>query len=382
MHGFSATVKTYSADNSLLASIYPKAEGFWMQHTTSPTIWTVRYTGTGSLPTEPDPIGFDVLWTPQWTTWSDTKQKRYSIQPTRGKKTGEAYMIAQNAWTQAGDLAKALDKESKAPGLELRPDAKVQGVPCHVVAVTLKPNTDPVLWYFGIEDNLPRRCEILMPKGAGGGALRVDFTDVVAAAPPLDADDWTITRPDGYDLKINPAYKAPEDRNPTRTIRTTVPQWEVADSEGVLLSPHSLRKKVTVLYFWGTWSPLCKKATPQVALLAKDYADKSVEIVSMAIRDGSPEAVVNAAHAQGQTWRQVPAADDAASLLGVHVVPSVVVLDDQGRVLFKSGRPKGNDYPALYARVRSTIDKALAGKSAKPIPAIKKGTPMPRIPGK
>jgi len=69
-------------------------------------------------------------------------------------------------------------------------------------------------------------------------------------------------------------------------------------------------------------------------------------------------------------------------LLGVHVVPSVVVLDEQGRALFKSGRPKGNDYPALYARVRSTIDKALAGKSAKPVPAIKKDTPMPKIPGK
>ncbi len=383
-NGMSATVISYAADNAMLTGILPHVEGLWIQQTTSPTQWQVRYTGSATDPKNPEPIGFDVLWTPQWTTWKEFKNKTLNIKPTMARNTGESFAVAQSAWSQAGDVARGFGPQLKAPGLELRDDAEVDGVPCHVVAVTSKAQAEPVLWYFGIDDQLPRRCERPMPEQLGGGGIRVDFKDIELGAPPPDATDWTISKPDGWSESISPAYKKRTQlKHPKKSAANalqTGPEWEVIDSEGKSLNAHSLGNKVTVLYFWGTWSPLCKKATPEVIKLAKDYADKPVGIVSMAMRDGDPKAVVEVARKQGQTWRQVPTADDAAAMLGVRVAPSVVVLDAFGRVLYKAGRPMKNDYEGQYQEVRQVIDKALKATPKQPVEDKRSGVPAPRQP--
>ena len=369
--GYTANVRSYFEGSGPMAAIMAKsqAEGRWAQRALGEeNQWAVRYTGQAMAITRAEPIDFDVLWLPDRNTWIDHEAQELNIQPNRGRqKTGEAYQLASGPWGQAKPLATGFaDILKNAAIIEIRDPADINGTRCDVVAITRKADSDPTIWYFGRQDHLPRRSEIVLPDNPElSGAFRVDFTDGLAGADVVSEDDWTIEAPSTYKKNIARAFldaNRPGDnalRPSTKPAALGLPDWEVPDSEGNLVSPGSLHGKVSVLYFWGTWSPACKKTTPEVKALAEAYADQPVEIISMAFREDDAEAVVAAARAQGQTWRQVPAADDAMKVIGVRSAPAIVVLGQQGELLYKSGRPKG-DYTEMFTRIRAIIDRALA----------------------
>lgn len=383
--GFAAEVRTYLGDNTNFASLFPKGEGVWMHHPGGEDgEWSARYSGNGTVMGKPEPIGFDVVWRPDRVVWVDHAEGSYNVQPPRARKRGEGYMLAESAWTQSQGMVDGFTKQLEAHRLAVEPSADVDGVRCDVVSIMPEPDAEPAYWYFGVEDSLPRRTEMRLPEASGGGALRVDFTDVRAGADTVSEADWVLEAPSGYTenisraLSASPAGRPAQQRDAGAPAGPTMPDWEVADSEGSMVSPGSLRGEVSVLYFWGTWSPLCRKATPELVELARDYEDKPVRFVSLAFREGSPDAVLEAARDSGQTWTQVPAADDVVRQLKIRVAPSVVVLGPESRILFQSGRPEGDDFDAMFDEVRAIIDRALAGDL--PAPEAGEG-PEPRGPG-
>lgn len=374
--GFAADVRTYAEGNAMIESAFPKGEGRWVQGAREEGgMATVRYTGQGTVMNRNEPLEFDILYQPDRVSWIDHTDRTFHVERLEGgRKNGEAYTLANSAW-QAEDLARGFARALEAHSLDVREPAEVDGVSCDVVAIQAKPDGDTVLWYFGHEDRLPRRNEIVIPSPING-SIRVDFTGVVAGEGALADAAWEIPVPADYEQKLarqfqparealaSPGDTAGETYAPFPKPQASLPDWEVPDSEGSMVSPGSLRGRIAVLYFWGTWAPPCKKATPEVARLVEDYADKPVEVVSMAFREGSPDDVVAEARAQGQTWRQVPQADDAVSVLGIRVAPSVIVLGPEGELLFRSGRPKGDDYQAMFVDIRGIIDRALSGEPA------------------
>ena len=374
--GYAATVKSYFEGTASLAGMFPKSEGRWAQlplHEEGK--WAVRYAGFGTLMTQKDPIDFDILWLPDRIAWLDHDTETFNVQPHGGRKTGAAFQLASGPWGQAEPLATGFAAAlASAAAIEIRDPAEIDGLACDVVAITQKAGSDPTIWYFGRADHLPRRCELVLPENPQmSGAFRVDFVDGAAGGSAVQDSDWTITAPDGYNESISNQFReSPEET--ARQVLTTPdsadpasvgagrPDWEVPDSEGVLVSPGSLRGKVSVLYFWGTWSPACKKATPEVQALVQAYAGQPVEVISMAFREADADSVVAAARSQGQTWRQVPAADEAATILSVRLAPAIVVLGKGGELLYKSGRP-GNDYTEMFSKVRAIVDQALTAEA-------------------
>ncbi len=78
----------------------------------------------------------------------------------------------------AGGFAEVLES---APSITMATPVEIEGTLCDVVAISAKAGSDPVLWYFGREDNLPRRCEIVLPDNELiSGSIRVDFAGGVA----------------------------------------------------------------------------------------------------------------------------------------------------------------------------------------------------------
>lgn len=370
--GYTATVHSYLDSTGSFASMFPKAKGRWSQRAFNETSeWAVRYTGQATAMTRKEPLDFDVLWLPDRTTWIDHEAQTLHTQSNRGRnKAGEAYQLASGPWGQAEPLANGFATILKtAAVIEILDPADIEGARCNAVAITRKAGSDAIIWYFGREDHLPRRCELVLPDNPQmTGAFRVDFTEGLAGADVVSDADWTLDAPATYTKNIARIFldaNRPGDnlfRPSPAQVAALLPDWQVPDSEGALVSPGSLKGKVSVLYFWGTWSPACKKATPEVKALVEAYADKPVEVISMAFREGDAEAVVAAARAQGQTWRQVPAADDAVKVIGVRSAPAIVILGQQGELLYKSGRPKG-DYAEMFTRIRAIIDNALANPS-------------------
>jgi thiol-disulfide isomerase/thioredoxin len=383
--GYSASIRSHFAGEGPLASMFATTEGRWAQKALGDDAqWAARHTGFGTVGDNKDPVDFDALWLPDRVSWIDNEDQAFNVQPLKGgKKSGAAHQLANNPWDRTESLAQGFAKAFiTASAIDIRDSAEIEGTTCDVVAITDKPGSDPVLWYFGRADHLPRRCEIVLPENPMlNGAMRVDFTDGLAGTDATTDADWEITAPANYEQNISRRFQelSPPDGSqptklPARGTSSGIPDWEVPDSEGALVSPGSLRGKVSVLYFWGTWSPACKKTTPEVAALAEAYADTPVEVISMAFRENDADTVVDAARKQGQTWRQVPAADDAVTVLGIRAAPSIIIWGQQGELLYKSGRPK-SDYTEMFTTIRAIIDRALSeeptedAESANPNPS-------------
>ncbi len=90
--------------------------------------------------------------------------------------------------------------------------------------------------------------------------------------------------------------------------------------------------KVVVLDFWATWCPPCRRALPQVASLAKDFAERDVAVFAVNLMEPS-EKVRAYLEAEGV---DVPVLLDrqgvAAQLYQVNTIPQTVVIDKEGLV--------------------------------------------------
>ncbi len=367
--GYTAEVKSYAEGTPMLATTFPKSEGRWAQlpiDTEQPDTWAVRYTGQGTVMTRPQPVDFDVLWQPDRTSWIDHQNEVFNVQRTEGKKAGESYQLASSAFGQASDLARGFAGAlASAATIEMLAPAEIQGTLCDAVAIRTDAGSDAVVWYFGHEDKLPRRSEVVLPDNdLISGSIRVDFADGIASPDAVTDDDFKIFAPDGYERDIARIFQDKKQQSLTNQPLPIpraggAPEWEVADTKGNLTSPAALKGQIAVLYFWGTWSPACEKASPQLAKLAAEFADQPVQFLGMAFREGEPDKVAAAARAQGQTWRVFPQADDAVKLMGIRNAPSFIVLGQQGELLFRSGRPRGDRYADLVGQLRSVINRAL-----------------------
>lgn len=371
--GYVAIVRTYAAGSDSLAGIFPKAEGRWSQRALDPDAeeptWAVRFTGQGTVMGRPEPVDFDVLWEPERTSWVDHASETFFVQrPDMLRRAGQSYQVASSAFNQARELATGFAETlESAAEIQHLGTADVEGETCDVVSIRAEPGRDASLWYFSTEDRLPRRTEIVLPENEMlSGSLRVDFTDGVPGA--TETDDFRIFAPDGYREDIARAIGQPsqlerrDQRLPAAQPEPVVEgQWSISDTEGATLTAADLRGRVSVLYFWGTWSPACAKATPALAALAEGFDGQAVDFYGLAFREGEPDRVAEAAGEQGHPWRVFPEADEAVASMNIRNAPSVIVLGPEGALLLRSGRPRNGDYQAWAEQVRSVVARAVEG---------------------
>ena len=105
---------------------------------------------------------------------------------------------------------------------------------------------------------------------------------------------------------------------------------EMASGEQLSLEQWRSRHpgKATALYVWARWCPICRVQEPTVTGLQQDHP-----VLTVALQSGPADQVV-----QLQQQRQLPwstAVDPEGRLagaLGVHAVPTLLVIDAQGKV--------------------------------------------------
>ena len=72
---------------------------------------------------------------------------------------------------------------------------------------------------------------------------------------------------------------------------TLAPDFELADLEGNKFKLSSLRGKVVLLNFWGTWCGPCKREIPDFINLMNDHRDEGFEIIGVTLTSGSAEKI-------------------------------------------------------------------------------------------
>ena len=117
--------------------------------------------------------------------------------------------------------------------------------------------------------------------------------------------------------------------------------FELADPQGV---PHKLSEyagngKVTLIDFWASWCPPCRRSIPFLREVYAQYKDKGFEIVGVWL-DRTHEAWVKGIGDLQITWPQISDLQywksAGAALYGVNSIPHTVLVDKEGVIIAKN----------------------------------------------
>lgn len=89
--------------------------------------------------------------------------------------------------------------------------------------------------------------------------------------------------------------------------------------------------KPTVVNFWGTWCPPCRREIPDLVRLYDEYSPKGVEIVGIAVND-TPEKVRTYASQNNMNWELLLFDQSMVGAFNLgRSVPTTIFYDAQGR---------------------------------------------------
>lgn len=310
-----------------------------------------------------------------------------------------------------GDAAHA----AAAPLLVAR--VLVEGEPCHAVYTDLSdvPGAPEFAawWYVGVEDGLPRRLELVsfdlrddQNRAIGDGVVRVslrgwrrlegppadDRADgAVDDASPAPASTGVLEalRSAASGAGLDAAAVVPADapfalRPPPGMTRTDyqpprlagdprrsgggggaasgesglprpAPSFSLQDPEGKTHSLDDYAGRVVVLDFWATWCSPCEAVMPQIQEVHERYKDRGVAVFGVnAWETGDPAQFM--ANRQ-LTYGLLLEGDRVAADYGVTGIPTMVVIDPAGRIVFREVGAS----TTLADRLSKAIDQALAG---------------------
>lgn len=125
------------------------------------------------------------------------------------------------------------------------------------------------------------------------------------------------------------------------SISAIAPDFTLTTPEGKEVSMYSLKGKLKIIDFWASWCGPCRMENPNMVKLYNDFKDKGLVIMSVSL-DERKAPWVQAIKKDGMPWTHV------SSLKGwkcsvvqeykVTGVPSIIVLDENNRILAKNIR--------------------------------------------
>ncbi|WP_235829071.1 TlpA disulfide reductase family protein [Flavobacterium stagni] len=139
----------------------------------------------------------------------------------------------------------------------------------------------------------------------------------------------------------------------TESNTTKAPDFEGKSPDGKVVTLKSALGKITLLDFWASWCPPCRKENPNVVKLYADYHAKGFNILGVSLDDDV--AKWKAAIVKDKiTWPQVSNLkgwkDPIARLYNIEEIPTTFLLDAEGNII-----ARGLTGEALRAKVASLL---------------------------
>ncbi|MCB1885520.1 MAG: TlpA family protein disulfide reductase [Geminicoccaceae bacterium] len=154
---------------------------------------------------------------------------------------------------------------------------------------------------------------------------------LVAATPPF-------AKADGF------AFGPPVD----------LPQLTFEDAEGHARTLDDYRGHVVVLNLWATWCAPCKTEMPTLGRLQAEVAGDGVKVLALAVERATPDRLEAALADLGAGNLELLRDPSMASVgaLGAQGIPITVVIDKDGREVFRHLGDAEWDTPEMVARLR------------------------------
>ena len=122
-------------------------------------------------------------------------------------------------------------------------------------------------------------------------------------------------------------------------VGTQAPNFELPTPEGKKVQLSDFKGKYVLNDFWASWCPDCRRISPNVEAIAKEYQGKDLTVVAVSF-DIDKEAWVKYINRNGAPINEVHVSElkkmkesAVAKAFGVQWIPSLYLLDKDGKVL-------------------------------------------------
>jgi len=138
------------------------------------------------------------------------------------------------------------------------------------------------------------------------------------------------------------------------------PAFQLEDMDGEKYSLESYRGKVVILNFWATWCPPCRREIPSMEALHQAFKDEAFAI--LAINEWETEDHVFAFMGQLPVEPGFPILFDldseVAQSFGVKGLPTTLLLDAQGKIVYRAVGGRDFDHPEVKRIIRELLPDA------------------------
>jgi peroxiredoxin len=115
------------------------------------------------------------------------------------------------------------------------------------------------------------------------------------------------------------------------------PEFTLQKLDGGSVTLSELRGRVILMEFWATWCGPCRHSTPSLDVIYRRFHDRGVEVLLVNAGE-APEAVRHWAERRFTATILLDPDHSVARLYGVSGIPRLVIIDQEGRILYdKSG---------------------------------------------
>lgn len=157
-------------------------------------------------------------------------------------------------------------------------------------------------------------------------------------------------------LPLAAAASAPNAANTNTLKQTLAPQWELKNVDGKPIRLSDFKNKIVILNFWATWCPPCRREIPALVGLQKQYQDKGLVVVGVALDEGGAAVVKPFVKKVGITYPIVIGDDKTtAAYGGIGIVPTTFIIDKTGKIA--SQLQGGADRTEFEAKVKPLLSR-------------------------
>lgn len=177
-------------------------------------------------------------------------------------------------------------------------------------------------WSISIEDDLPRRVERFMADRDGNPlsiVLEIEDLEVNSGVPD---SLFTLDLPATEVITYSAFLK----------VGTLAPDWILQSRDGAEVSLQDLRGRIVILDFWATWCGPCAAVMPAIQAVHEQYSEEEVVVFGVNVWEtGDPLAFMDD---NGYTYGLLLSGDQVAEDYMVSGIPTMYILDREGRVAF------------------------------------------------
>jgi thiol-disulfide isomerase/thioredoxin len=190
---------------------------------------------------------------------------------------------------------------------------------------------------------IPRQPQVTRPESITADESLARRDPPVSIRPQVSAPSLQ-TLPSDPPATAAPATPPPATRVPSCVLTgKQLTNFALADLSGRPWEFRNRRGKLVLLDFWGTWCVPCRNAIPHLKILQEKYGPAGLEIVGIAYEmDSLPEQlrkVQGVRDRMGIDYRLLLGSGfdtcPVKNQFGVRKFPTLVLIDDNGRIIWK-----------------------------------------------